>query len=211
MLTFLNPETLLNPDTFLNPEQTFRLANYVCYCTDRPTLGGDTAILFRRGIVHHSVPVPGLTHLEATAIQVTLAGRPVIVLAAYLSPSRPLIGMDLSACVGREFLVLMAGDLKARHVDWNSRLSTRRGKLLRTYADENCCLIFGPDTPTTCPYNPSVTPDVLDIVITKNFQIPVYLTSCSALSSNHLPIIIDTTCRSSFNPPPDRSDFRRTD
>jgi len=49
--------------------------------TDRQ-LGGGTDILVRRGIVHHSVPVPGLTHLEATAIQVTLAGKPVLILAA---------------------------------------------------------------------------------------------------------------------------------
>ena len=83
-------------ETFLNPEQSFRIANYDCHRTDRPTLGGGTDILVRRGKLHHSVPVPGLTHLEATAIQVTLAGRPVIVLAAYLSPTRPLIGAELS-------------------------------------------------------------------------------------------------------------------
>jgi len=46
--------------------------------------------------------------------------------------------------------------LNARHVDWNSRLNTRRGKLLRDYADEDSCLIFGPDSPTTNPYNPSI-------------------------------------------------------
>jgi len=41
------------------------------------------------------------------------------------------------------------------------------GKLLRDYADENSCLtIFGPDSTTINPYNPSATPDVLDIVIT---------------------------------------------
>jgi len=78
--------------------------------------------------------------------------------------------------------VLMAGDLNAKHVDWNSRLNTRRGKLLRDYADGNSCLIFGPDSPTTNPYNPLVTPDVLDIVITKNLSFLVYLTSRSALS-----------------------------
>jgi hypothetical protein len=44
-------------------------------------------------------------------------------------------------------------------------LRTRRGKLLREYADENSCPIFGPDTPTTNPYNPSAFPDDLDIVI----------------------------------------------
>jgi len=101
----------------------------------------------------------------------------------------------------------MAGDLNAKHVDWNSQLSTRRGKLLRDYADGNSCLIFGPDTPTTNPYNPLATTDVFDIVITKNLTSPVYLTSCSELSSDHLPVLIDTTCRSSFQHPPDRPDY----
>ena len=48
-------------------------------------------------------------------------------------------------------------------------------------------------------------------MITKNLSTPVYPTSCSALSSDHLQVLIDTTCHSSFHRPPDRSDFRRTD
>jgi hypothetical protein len=140
-----------------------------------------------------------------------MVGKPVRILAAYLSPSRPLIDVDLSACFGGGMPVLLAGDLNAKHMDWNSRLSTRRGKLLHDYADGNSCLIFGPDSPTTSPYNPLATPDVLDIVMTKNLTFPVYLTSCSALSSDHLPVLIDTTCHSSFQNPPDRPDFRRTD
>ena len=55
-------------ETFLTPGQAFRLAHYVCHRIDRPTAWGGTDILVRRGIVHHSVPVPGLTHLEPTAI-----------------------------------------------------------------------------------------------------------------------------------------------
>ena len=125
------------------------------------------------------------------------------ILSAYLSPSRPLIGADLTACFGGGLPVLMAGDLNAKHVDWNSRL-TRRGKLLRDYADGNSCLLIGPDTSTTNPYNPSATPDVLDIAVTKDVPFQVYLTSCSALSSDHLPVLIDTACRSSFHPPQDR-------
>ena len=124
---------------------------------------------------------------------------------------RSLIGADLDACFGGGLPVLLAGDLNAKHVDWNSRLSTRRGKLLRDYADGNSCLIFEPDSPTTNPYNSSATPDVLDIVITRGLPSPVHLTSCSALSSDHLPVLIDTTCRSSFQHPPDRPDVRRTD
>jgi hypothetical protein len=146
------------------------------------------------------VPFPGLTHLEASAVQVTLAGKPVKFLTFYLSPSRALIGANLTACFGGGLPVLMAGSFNAKHVDWNSRMTTRRGKLLRDYADGNSCLIFGPDIRTTNPYNSSVTPDVLDIVLTQKLSFPVYLTSCPALSSDHLPVLIDTACRSSFHP-----------
>jgi len=44
-----------------------------------------------------------------------------------------------------------------------------------------------------------------------NLSFPVYLNSCSALSSDHLPFLIDTSCSSSFHKPPDRPDFRRTE
>jgi len=45
----------------------------------------------------------------------------------------------------------------------------------------------------------------------KYFPFPVNLTSCSALSSDDLPLLIDTTCRFSFQHPLDRPDYRRTD
>ena len=96
-------------------------------------------------------------------------------------------------------------------MDWNSRLNKIRGKLLRDYAEENSCIIPETDSPTTKPHKPSVTPDALDMVMIKNLSIPVYLTSCSALSSVHHPVLIDTACRSSFHNPPYRPDFRRTD
>jgi len=96
--------------------------------------------------------------LEDPAIQVTLADKTVIVLAAYLSPSCPLIGEDLIAFFGGALPILMAGDLNTKHVDWNSRLSTRRGKLLRDYAEANSCLILEPEAPTSNAYNSSATP-----------------------------------------------------
>jgi hypothetical protein len=107
--------------------------------------------------------------------------------------------------------ILMTGDLNAKHVDWYSRLTTRRGKLLGDYADGNSCLIFGAGTQTTIPYNPSATPDILDIVIIKDIPSSVHLASCSAISSDHLPVLFDTTCRSFIQHPPGHPDFRRTD
>jgi len=140
-----------------------------------------------------------------------MASKPVKIIVAYLSPFLPLVGTDLPACFGEGMPALLADNLNNKDVDSNSRLSTRRWKLLRDYADGISCLIVGPNSPTNNPYNPLGTPDVLDIVITKIFTSPPYLTLCSAVSYDQLPVLIDTTCRSSFQDPPDRNDFRRTD
>jgi hypothetical protein len=51
--------------------------------------------------------------MEATA------GRPVKIVAAYLSLSRLLIGANLSACFCGRLPVLLAGDLNNKHVDRN--------------------------------------------------------------------------------------------
>jgi hypothetical protein len=51
----------------------------------------------------------------------------------------------------------------------------------------------------------------LDIAVTKDLPFPVYLTSCSVLSSHHIPVLTDTACRLSFHHKPDRPNFRRTD
>jgi hypothetical protein len=147
---FLNQhgvDICLLSETFLNAGQAFRLANYVCHRTDRPTMGVGTAILVRHGIVHHSVPVPGLTQLVATAKQVILAGDSDKILASYLSPSRPLIGADLTACFGGGSPVLMAGDLNAKHVDWNSRLTREGGKsyVITSTGTPDCSLGRLPD------------------------------------------------------------------
>jgi hypothetical protein len=136
-----------------------------------------------------------------------LVSKPVKILAVYLSPSRSMIASDLSACPGGGLPVFMASDLNSKHLDWNSRLVTKIGRPLRDYAD-NSCLIYGPNKPTTIPHNPSATPDVLEIVITKDLVTPVYLTTCSAMSWDHLPILIDARSGSSFLNIPD---LRRTD
>jgi hypothetical protein len=194
-----------------HPIRAFRFANYVCHCTDRQARVGGKAILVRRDIDHYAVPVSGLRHLEATAIYLVLANRPVKIVAAYFSPTRPLIESDQNECLSGGLPVLMVGDLNAKHTDWNSRFITTRGALLCDNANRNACLIHGRDSPTTVPYQQNANPDVLDIVVVKDFVLPVDLTVCPALSSDHLPVLIDTTSRTSFRNLLDRQDFKRID
>jgi hypothetical protein len=157
---------LLN-ERHLESGRPFRLTKCVCHRTDRQARGGCTAILVRSVIDHCAVPVSGLRHLEETAIHLVLASRPVKIVAAYLSPTRPLIDSDLTECLSGGLPVLMAGYLNAKHTDWNSRLVTASGAILCDYANRNACLIYGPDSPTTVPYQQNTNSDVLDIVFVK--------------------------------------------
>jgi hypothetical protein len=83
----------------------------------------------------------------------------VKILSVYLSLFRPLIGADLTA------------DPNGRRHQRQTRglelaADQEKGKLVRYYADENSCHIFGPDNPTTKTFKVYTTPDVLDIVLT---------------------------------------------
>jgi hypothetical protein len=105
------------------------------------------------------------------------------------------VGPDL--VYKRRIPVFLAGDLNAKHTDWNSRLTTAKGLLLRDYANRNSFLIYGPDSPTMAPYTHNATPDVIDIVVVKDFVLPVHVCLyCTQLESpassdrHHMPIIL---------------------
>jgi hypothetical protein len=70
-----------------------------------------------------------------------LASKPVKIVEVYLSPSRPLCAVELSASLGGGLPILIAGDLNTKHKQWNSRLITTRGRLLHYYTNENSSLI----------------------------------------------------------------------
>ena len=118
-----------------------------------------------------------------------------------------IIMSDLALCLRGGLPVLMVGDVNSKHVDWNFRLIILRNNLLRELADRVLLDLWAGFT-HHCPVQSFCHPDVLGIVLTKDSHTPVHLTACSALSSDHLPVLIDTGSRSSFLNLPD---FRRTD
>ena len=138
-------------------------------------------ILVCRGINHYVLPVSNLQQLEAIAICEKIGGTPVKLVAVYLSPLRSFLNADLSECFGGGKPAFLAGDLNAKHREWNSRVKSPQGVPLRDFATANCCFVHGPDNPSTVPICPNHTPDVLDLVVLKDFLLPLNLTVCSAL------------------------------
>jgi hypothetical protein len=161
-------------------------------------------ILVRCGIDHYSVPVLNLRQMEATTIYVNIGRRPVKLVVVYLSPLQSLVDANLLECIGRGAPVLLAVNLNAKHKDWNLRLNSLRGVLLREFVSANSCIINGPDSPTTIPSCSTVMPDVLDLVVVKDFILLVNLTVSSALSSDYFPATVDLWGRSSFQALPDQ-------
>jgi hypothetical protein len=64
-----------------------------------------------------------------------MARKAVKILAVYLIALPASICFRTFCRLGGSLLVLMAGDLNAKHVDWNSRLITIKGRLLCDYAN----------------------------------------------------------------------------
>jgi hypothetical protein len=94
----------------LEPARTLRLANYVCHRKNRPARRGGRGALVRRDIDYYAVPVSDLQQLEAITIYEMWGNMPVELGAAYLSPTR-----TLTECLSGGYLILLAGDLNAKH------------------------------------------------------------------------------------------------
>jgi hypothetical protein len=69
-------------ETQLESGRAIKFANSICHRTDRPTPGGGTPILVHKGTDHYAVPVSGLQYLDATAIHLVLATKPVKLVSA---------------------------------------------------------------------------------------------------------------------------------
>lgn len=81
---------LLN-DTHLESDKVVNFSNHICQRTDRRTRVAGTGIIVRNGREYYAVPLSCLLHLDATVLRIVLINRSVKVVAAYLTPSMPLM------------------------------------------------------------------------------------------------------------------------
>ena len=73
--------------------------------------------------------------------------------------------MDTLIGLSKSKKFIFGGDLNAKKTDWNSRLTTSRGRKLARHADMNEYAISAPNRPTYYLHQINVRPDVLDIFL----------------------------------------------
>jgi hypothetical protein len=108
-----------------------------------------------------------------------------------------MIKSDLTKCLSGGFPTFMVGDLIVKHRDWNSTLSTDRGKLLRDNTTDSPPWSTVRTLQPGCPTH-NATPAVLHIVAVNYFVPSVHLTVSFVLSPDHLPVLMKTICPSFF-------------
>lgn len=186
-----NVDILLANETHLRGGERFRLRNMVSYRTDRQLQqGGGTAIFLRRSFIHHQEVIPPLTDMEATAVTISTSMGQITFVATYLRPGNNLTRADLAAVLNLTDVILVGGDLNAKHPLWHSRRTNPRGNVLLGLADDLHFEVHAPTEPTYIPFNRRHQPDVLDVVLTKNLPATFELQVINDLGSDHQPVLI---------------------
>ena len=120
LLHSLDIDITLICETKLPPWFEWRDTAYRTYNTRGPNqIFGGTAVLVKSNIQHSVINIPMLHSLQATALSVELVCFETVIEAVYKSLSKPLIDIGLS----KRNKFIFGGDLNAKHVDLNSRLT----------------------------------------------------------------------------------------
>ena len=179
-------------ETKLKQNTNWKIRNYYIYNTPgpNPTHGG-TAVIVKACIPHYQLQLPQFSNLQLTAIKIPTRHEELCIGALYHSPSFKIIEKDLDEMQQISQSFLLAGDLNSKNTDWNSRITTSRGRQLARHAENNNYEIFGPTEPTYYPYSPSYKPDVLDIVLKRSSAHILNMHTIAELNSDHEPVIME--------------------
>lgn len=176
-------------ETFLSIGKKFKIANTDVYRYDRPTAGGGTAILIRRGTEHHEIALPPLASIEANAVMVKTQSGDLRIISAYKPPQKALDTADLDAIFSDPVPTILAGDLNCKHTSWNSRTSNNNGRRLFAHGGSRGYQVLGPVSPTFFS-STQTRPDVLDVTLTNNTKKSIHLQTLQELTSDHNPVCI---------------------
>ena len=131
------------------------------YRSDRNQFGGGVMLLVNNNLRHDSFSLHPLSGLEATAICLQLQNH-----NCFSSPPAVTIApTELDAIFSLHDTVVLAGDLKCKHVSWNNASVNKNGSPLLSYCLNKAITINYPNQPTHFPYNSY--PSVLDIALSQ--------------------------------------------
>lgn len=153
--------------------------------------GGGTVILIKRTFNHYEIPILPLSNREATAIKIELNNNNRLsLISVYNPPDKKVLQTDLNNILEGTTPTIIAGNLNSKHPNWNSRVGSNNGRILKLYVDKQNLQVIGPDKYTHYPYNGN-RPDILDIAILQIVVHSVTMTVTTGLNSDHEPVLMN--------------------
>lgn len=183
-------------ETHLSEGETFKISGYQIYRTDRITgaAWGGVAIMIKQQL-QHSTPIDIPTiNLETITVNISTSNtNPILITAAYKQPNKPLKDADIQNLFNSTSPTLVIGDLNSKSTYWGCRTNNPSGTKLNNYTVIHQLQIYAPSEYTYYPYRRDHLPDILDIIVAKNFCIPIQQSVIPELDSDHLPVLITFT------------------
>lgn len=196
-LTENDVDAALLPETF-KPCHTYNTPNYTTHWTDRlHKHGGGTAILVRKNINHDFLDTH-ITNMESTSVRVHSNRGPITLYAAYSPRNSDIDEIDLDAAFCTQQATILAGDLNAKHHNWNSKTSNSKGRQVKIITGRKLITINA-STDDTHIHASTGTSDVLDIAI-RNLIATYHIETINDLSSDHLPVLMTLDLRGNSTP-----------
>lgn len=184
-------DVMLHQETFLKPSRSFNIQNYVTYRSDRLTgPRGGTAILVHKTINNNQLPIVSNVSIEHTGIAVSTAKGILNIYSVYLPPGDLLNTAELINLFSTTHATIAAGDLNAKHTEWNSTKSNVRGNRLKSFAEANQIIVTAPNEPTHV-HEPTGSTDVLDIALLKDIPWNFRMQTLMELTSDHCPVLLE--------------------
>lgn len=208
-------DIIMISETHFTNKSHIKIKDYRTYLTNHPdgTGHGGTAIIIKNKIKHIELEQYNTAHIQATSIQIEDNKDPITISALYCPPKHMITTTQFDhylKSLGHKFIA--AGDFNAKHTDWGSRLTNKKGKMLLDAIRTNHCLHISTGEPTYWPTDPSKIPDLIDFSITKNIRPnDLKIRSISDLSSDHSPILLQYEREIMMSPSNLKPYNRRTD
>ncbi|GBN51427.1 hypothetical protein AVEN_267866-1 [Araneus ventricosus] len=168
------------------------IANYRLYRNDRQTSNDQTRIFGGKCTYIKSRIEQELEKMDATIIEIQIGNHPPLkIISAYsrtgLIDGFPLV--DLQKLLDSGSNVIIAADLNATNIAWNSpRSSLYSRKLFRYLQGKNGIRVLAPHSPTDINWNSWNT--ALDLAILKGIPFHYQIRVLNYLNSDHLPVIL---------------------
>lgn len=179
-------------ETHLLPHIKFSVPGYYTYRNDRLTTiaSGGVLILIHKEIKHEFINCPSNQNLETIAIKTHVNRQNLLIIAAYKPPNKIFPRQMYETLLNYNCQIMIIGDLNSKNKNWGCNVTTQQGRNLAKLANQLKFKISAPTEPTHYPYNPNAMPDILDIIITKNINSPIFQTVIPELDSDHNPVIV---------------------